>query len=205
MRDLSIRGVGDILGSEQSGFVESVGIDLYMKLLNDEINKLKGIEVVDEDNVEDSKPLIDIATHISSDYTVNDDIKIEMHKKINEVDSYAKLLKLKDELDDRFGTVTKDMEIYMYEEWFEKLAKKLSIQKVNQTKNYIELILPSEISNKIDGEKLFMDAYKISRMFRFNYKNGNISIILDTVKLENHFFVYLNNLLEVIIKDIEKK
>ena len=38
MRDLSIRGVGDILGSEQSGFVESVGIDLYMKLLNDEIN-----------------------------------------------------------------------------------------------------------------------------------------------------------------------
>lgn len=93
----------------------------------------------------------------------------------------------------------------MYEEWFEKLAKKLSIQKVNQTKNYIELILPSEISSKIDGEKLFMDAYKISRMFRFNYKNGNISIILDTVKLENHFLVYLNNLLEVIIKDIEKK
>lgn len=205
MRDLSIRGVGDILGSEQSGFVESVGIDLYMKLLNDEINKLKGIEVIDEDNVEDSKPLIDIDTHISSDYTVNDDIKIEIHKKINEVDSYAKLLKLKDELDDRFGTVTKDMEIYMYEEWFEKLAKKLSIQKVNQTKNYIELILPSEISSKIDGEKLFMDAYKISRMFRFNYKNGNISIILDTVKLENHFLVYLNNLLEVIIKDIEKK
>ena len=205
MRDLSIRGVGDILGSEQFGFVESVGIDLYMKLLNDEINKLKGIEVIDEDNVDDSKPLIDIATHISSDYTVNDDIKIEIHKKINEVDSYAKLLKLKDELDDRFGTVTKDMEIYMYEEWFEKLAKKLSIQKVNQTKNYIELILPSEISSKIDGEKLFMDAYKISRMFRFNYKNGNISIILDTVKLENHFLVYLNNLLEVIIKDIEKK
>ena len=60
-----------------------------MKLLNDEINKLKGIEVIDEDNVEDSKPLIDIATHISSDYTVNDDIKIEIHKKINEVDSYA--------------------------------------------------------------------------------------------------------------------
>lgn len=45
MRDLSIRGAGDVLGSEQSGFIDSVGIDLYLKMLKEEVDKLKGINV----------------------------------------------------------------------------------------------------------------------------------------------------------------
>ena len=205
MRDLSIRGAGDILGREQSGFIDSIGIELYLKMLNEAVRKSKGEKIIGEDTKKNDKPLIEVSTHISDSYISDVELKILIHKKINEVKDETTLNDIRDELSDRFGKISEEMEIYMYEEWFEKLAKKLSIQKVNQTKNYIELILPSEISNKIDGDKLFMDAYKISRMFRFNYKNGNISIILDTVKLENHFFVYLNNLLEVIIKDIEKK
>ena len=147
----------------------------------------------------------EVATHINSEYTIDDDIKIEIHKKINEVDSYSKLLEIKKELEDRFGKITTDMEIYMYSEWFEKLVKKLKIEKVNQTKNYIEVILPREISTQIDGEKLFMDAYYISRMFRFNFKNEKISIILDTIKLEKNYLIYLNNLLEIVINYIEEK
>ena len=44
MRDLSIRGAGDILGSEQAGFIDSIGIDLYLRMLDEEINKIKGIK-----------------------------------------------------------------------------------------------------------------------------------------------------------------
>ena len=204
MRDLSIRGVGDILGSEQSGFIESVGIDLYLKLLNDEINKLKGISVLESDDI-DTKPLIEVSTHISNDYKIDDDMKIEIHKKINEVNSYKKLLQIKQELEDRFGTVSKDMEIYMYEEWFSHLAKKLKIENVKQTKNFVEVVLPEFISRQIDGEKLFMDAYNISRMFRFNYKNNKIIIILDIIKLEEHFLIYLNKLLEIILNYLKEK
>ena len=59
-RDLSIRGAGDILGAEQAGFINAVGIDLYMKLLEDEIIKLQGIEVKDDDEVLENDKLITI-------------------------------------------------------------------------------------------------------------------------------------------------
>ncbi len=206
MRDLSIRGAGDILGSEQSGFIDTIGIDLYLKMLNESVLKLKGQELPEEDDINDNKPLIEIDTHISDSYIADEDLKIEIHKMINKVDSLEKMKSIKAELEDRFGKITNDMEIYMYEEWFEKLAKKLEIENSKQTKTFIELELSENISKKIDGEKLFLMAYDISKMFRFSFKNNKIHIILDTVKLDNHFLIYLIKLLEkinaeLIVKD----
>lgn len=206
MRDLSIRGAGDILGSEQSGFIDTIGIDLYLKMLNEAVLKLKGQELPEEDDINDNKPLIEIDTHISDSYIEDEDLKIEIHKMINKVDSLEKMQSIKTELEDRFGKITNDMEIYMYEEWFEKLAKKLEIENSKQTKTFIELELSENISKKIDGEKLFLMAYDISKMFRFSFKNNKIHIILDTVKLDDHFLIYLIRLLEkikteLIVKD----
>jgi len=202
MRDLSIRGAGDILGAEQSGFIDTVGIDLYLKMLNETVNELKGEPVSEESESDEVKPLIDVATHISDDYLVDDNIKIEIHKKINEVDSYDMLLEIKSELEDRFGKISSDMEIYMYEEWFEKLAKKLNIKQVNQTKNYVEIVLSKELTKKIDGESLFFDAYEICKLFRFSYKFDRISIIIDTIKLKEHYLIYVNKLLTNIINKL---
>ena len=83
----------------------------------------------------------------------------------------------------------------MYEEWFEKIAKKLEIIKVNQTKTSIELIFSANKTKDINGEKLFMDAYDISKYFKFNYKNRCLSIILETVRLEKHYIYYIIDLL----------
>jgi transcription-repair coupling factor (superfamily II helicase) len=58
MRDLSIRGAGDILGREQSGFIDTIGIDLYLKMLNDAIKKSKGEEVKTDDNENKKNMLI---------------------------------------------------------------------------------------------------------------------------------------------------
>ena len=196
-RDLSIRGAGDILGSEQAGFIDNIGIELYLKILNEEVAKLKGEEIKEEETI-DEKPLISVDTHISDEYVKDIDLKIEIHKKINEIDSYNKLIIVKNELEDRFGKIDEKILIYMYEEWFEKIAKKLEIEKVNQTKNYIELIFSQEISNKIDGEKLFIDAFNISRMFRFQMKSGHLIIILDTIKLEKNSIYLLIELLNKI-------
>ena len=196
-RDLSIRGAGDILGSEQAGFIDNIGIELYLKILNEEVAKLKGEEIKEEENT-DEKPLISVDTHISDEYVKDIDLKIEIHKKINEIDSYNKLIIVKNELEDRFGKIDEKILIYMYEEWFEKIAKKLEVERVNQTKNYIELIFSQEISNKIDGEKLFIDAFNISRMFRFQMKSGHLIIILDTIKLEKNSIYLLIELLNKI-------
>lgn len=198
MRDLSIRGAGDILGREQSGFIDSIGIELYLKMLNDAVRKSKGEKIIEEDTKKNDKPLIEVSTHISDSYISDVELKILIHKKINEVKDKTTLNDIRDELSDRFGKISEEMEIYMYEEWFEKIAKSLGINKVVTMKNNIDIELPCELSSKIDGERLFNDAYSISKMFRFLYKDSSIHIILDTIKLEKHFLIYLIELLEKI-------
>ena len=196
-RDLSIRGAGDILGSEQAGFIDNIGIELYLKILNEEIAKLKG-EPIEEETVKDERPLLNVETHIDDTYVEDTDLKIEIHKKINEIDSYSKLLAIKKELEDRFGKLDEKVITYMYEEWFESLAKKNQIEEVHQTKNFIELIFSEEMSNKIDGESLFYNAFKISKMFRFQMKHNRLIIILDTIKLEENYILLLTKLLEKV-------
>ena len=198
-RDLSIRGAGDILGSEQAGFIDSVGIDLYLKILNEEVEKINtGITEEEEEETDSFKPLIEVTTHIDDNYVSDEELKIEIHKKINSIDSENKFNEIKAELEDRFGKLDEDLIVYMYEEWFEKLAKKLKISNIHQNKNSIELVFPEEVVSKLDTEEIFMDAFEVTNMFRFKSKGTNLIIVLDIIKLEKHPIYYLVDLLNKI-------
>ncbi len=209
-RDLSIRGAGDILGSEQAGFIDSVGIDLYLKMLNEEVSKRKDVVEIEEDDDEiEEKPLLNVATHIEDSYVSEDDLKIEIHRKINEIDSRDKFNQVKEELEDRFGKLNEDLIIYMYEEWFEKLANKMKIRHVNQSKNSIEMVFGEDFIKKVDTEELFMDAFQVTNMFRFLSRGSNLVIVLDIIKLEKHPVYYLVELLDKVdvkfFNSIDKK
>ena len=197
MRDLSIRGAGDIFGASQAGFVDSVGINLYMKMIEDELKRQQGQVVLEEDL--SNKSLINVETHINDDYVSDEDVKIEIHQKINEIDSYEKLLEIKKELEDRFGKITEEMQIYMYEEWFEKIAQKYNITQVVQTERLVEITLPEELSNNIKGDKLLIEAMSLTKYFNIKYNNKKITITLYTKQLEKHFIYYIVTLLEHIL------
>lgn len=198
-RDLSIRGAGDILGSEQAGFIDSVGIDLYLKILNEEVEKLNnGKEISEEEETDTFKPLIEVATHIEDSYVSDEELKIEIHKKINSIDSESKFNAVKEELEDRFGKLSEELIVYMYEEWFEKLASRLKISNIHQNKNSIELVFPEDVVQKLDTEEVFMDAFEVTNMFRFKSKGSNLIIILDIIKLEKHPIFYLVELMNKI-------
>ena len=201
MRDLSIRGAGDLLGSEQAGFIDSVGIEMYTRLIEETLNELHGIEPEKEDI--NDKSLINVDTHIDESYVSDESVRIEIHQLINQIKDYNSLTKIKNEIEDRFGKINDKIEIYMYEEWFEKLAQKLEIKTVIQTKTYIELFLPPETSSKINGEKLFLKLYSINPKFSIRYLNKQIIIKLPVINLEKHYLYYFVELLEEIINDIE--
>ena len=203
MRDLSIRGAGDLLGSEQAGFIDSVGIELYLKMLNDEIAKLQGKNIIEPST--SNMPLVDVGTTISDDYVSDVDVKIEIHKKINSIDSLQKLEQVKDELEDRFGNVSDSTLIYMHEELFEKYAERLSITKVRQTKNFIEVYLPFDLVENLDIQNLFLDVTNLSRMFRFSTKQKQVIITLDIVGIDKHFIYYLVDLAKIIENNKKKK
>jgi len=206
-RDLSIRGAGDLLGNEQAGFIDSVGIDLYLKMLNDEVNHISHSDVDvynDNDKSLNSKPLLNVTTHIDDNYVFDDDLKIEIHRLINTVEDQKSFDNVKNELEDRFGMINEDIIIYMYEEWFEKLAYKLNITTVHQLKNSIELLLPSELMTMISIDDLFVEAYAISKYFKFISRNNNVFINLSLLHLEKHPVFYLVKLLDFILTKIEK-
>ena len=202
-RDLSIRGAGNLLGSEQAGFIDSIGIDLYLKMLQDEVDRMKGLKSYDEEE-DSNKSLINVTTHIDDGYVVDDELKIEIHRMINTVHDQDSFNLVKEELEDRFGKVSDDLTIYMYEEWFEKLAKKLSITHVHQTKNSIELVFPKEVVDTLNIDDIFMESYQISNMFRFRSLGNNLIIVLDIIKLDQHPIYYLVSLLDMICSKYKK-
>jgi len=103
MRDLEIRGAGNLLGAEQSGHMEAVGYDLYCKLLNDAVKEVKG-DVQEEDDFE---TVIDLEAdaYIPESYIRNEVQKLDMYKRIALLQSEEELSELQDELVDRFGDI----------------------------------------------------------------------------------------------------
>ena len=196
LRDLSIRGAGDVLGTEQSGFMDSVGIDLYLEMLKDEIAIQRGDK---EEFVEDVTPVkIRVNKYIDTNYVNNDYVKVEMHRKIANITSTADIIALTEEFTDRFGKPSKDITLYMYEKLFEYLSVVKGVEKVRETKNNVTFILTKEASAKTNGEYLFIKANDISKFIRFTYRLEKINIIVDTIKLNKHYLYYIVELLEVM-------
>ncbi|MHA0857612.1 transcription-repair coupling factor [Paenibacillus sp. CMAA1364] len=106
MRDLSIRGAGNLLGAEQHGFIASVGFDLYSQMLAEEIQKRKvtmlGEEVAPE-KVWNTLIDISIDAYLPGDYIYDSIQKIEIYKKVAATSSFDEVAELEDELMDRFG------------------------------------------------------------------------------------------------------
>lgn len=205
MRDLAIRGAGDILGSEQAGFIDSVGIELYMQMITEKVNELNNIVV--ENEVEYSN-LVDVETHIPDSFVDDEMIKIEIHKKINEINSREKLHEIKREMEDRFGKLTDNLVIYMHQRLFEFLANKNQINQIEINEQNIRLIISKKISQKIDGEKLLKETYKINKTILINHHNQRINIQIYPNKLDKHYIYYLLNIVElfdnktILIKEV---
>ena len=202
MRDLAIRGSGDILGSEQAGFIETVGIELYMQMINEKMQELAGNKAIEET---ETKNLVDVETHIPDSFVTDESIKIEVHKKINEIVNKEDLIRIKSELEDRFGELTENLLIYMYQRLFEELAKRNGITQLNKYENIIELIIPKDKVLKIDGEKLLTQISKINSSILVRYHNNRIIITLLISRLSKHYIYYLVDIVELLDNNIVKK
>ena len=104
MRDLEIRGAGNLLGLSQHGHMEAVGYDLYCKMLNEAVQNLKGIHTaVDFATVID----LDVDAYIPAEYIVNETQKLDIYKRIAGIETIKERDEMKDELLDRFGNIPK--------------------------------------------------------------------------------------------------
>ncbi len=111
MKDLEIRGAGNILGNAQSGHMMQIGYELYCKLIDDAVRKLRGEKVADEEL--EVKLEIKTDAYISSDYISDEKLKLDMYKRIAEIKDGSDMSDVTDELLDRFGDVPPETESLM--------------------------------------------------------------------------------------------
>jgi transcription-repair coupling factor (superfamily II helicase) len=100
MKDLEIRGAGNLLGGEQSGHIADVGFDLYVRLVGEAVNEFKGDGYVEEQEVKIELP---IDAHLPHDYVPSERLRLEMYKRLAEVRSDEDVVGIRDELVDRYG------------------------------------------------------------------------------------------------------
>ena len=196
MRDLAIRGAGDILGKEQAGFIDSIGVGMYLDLINEEVN---GIDLDAEEENSDNTSL-DVETHIGEEYSDESEIIIDLHKKINGITTKKELKEVLSEIRDRFGVTNVNLEIYAHEKYLEKLLEQTKISIIENDNLKVTLKLKKEVFNDLKIETLFYEAVKITTKFNFIYKGNAINITLLKASLDKNYIYYLVDLLELILR-----
>lgn len=179
-RDLSIRGAGDILGAEQTGFIDTVGYDLYMKMLKD-VMEHSG----EEEKQEEVKPIVPLSmysNHIPNDYVAADDLKLSIHKKVQTITDEASYKAVFEEITDIYGKVPTKVVKYMDEVLFNYKANKFGIRIEEDKKKVVTLALTHM---NVNGILLLESASKVGKHIRLVNKLNKIYVIINKDKCEN--------------------
>lgn len=199
MRDLAIRGSGDILGSEQSGYIDAVGMDLYMKLLNEAIQEEKGLPV---EEANPKKFPIDISRHVDEKYVEDDAIRIDIHKSISKITSRQQIQMLIEEYTDRYGKLNEEILLYMEEKYLEYLLKKSGVETFKQTQTEITIVFEEETTARINASKLFDLSIDLHLRYKFDYRNKKIIVTIDPKATTRSYIYGLTMFLENVIDKI---
>ena len=138
MRDLEIRGAGTLLGETQHGHIADIGYEMYVRMLEQEIMKLRG-EAVEED-VPETEVAIKLNAYIPNDYIEDEMDKIEIYKKIASISSDEDKMELELEIEDRFSDMPFSVSALLEVAYIRSLGKKLKIAKIVKDKSTVSFI-----------------------------------------------------------------
>jgi transcription-repair coupling factor (superfamily II helicase) len=162
MRDLEIRGAGNILGPKQHGHIEAIGFSLYCKLLEQAIKDLKGDkkEVKEEINID-----LEVNAYIVEDYIPDSKQKIEIYKKISSIMDLEDVQDIKEELKDRFGPIPKPVLNLIKIGKVKVLALNLNVKEIETEENLV--FIKFSDSDYLSGEQIIELSSRYKNQIRF--------------------------------------
>lgn len=179
MRDLSIRGAGNLLGAQQHGFIDSVGFDLYSQMLKEAIDERKFTDLNEPKEIKiDVDMDLKIDAYIPETYIKDSNQKIEMYKRFTSITTYSELLDLQAELEDRFGNYPKEVDYLFTITKIKVLANQAQATRIKQSKTEVTVYLSEKASKTIDGAKLVVFSSKFNRMLGVSMENQQIKITI---------------------------
>ncbi|MCR1288448.1 transcription-repair coupling factor [Shouchella clausii] len=204
MRDLTIRGAGNLLGSQQHGFIDSVGFDLYSQMLKEAIEERKGEKPKEPPFKAELN--VNIDAYIPERYIPDAKQKIEMYKRFKGVETLEEIADLQDELVDRFGEYPKQV-AYLFEMTKIKLiADQEKVEKITEGKDAVTILLTEETTNRIHVATLVDAAQKIGRDVSIGSQGSQIKLVIKTKQLSDEtLLAYIIELLEALIRADKSK
>ena len=192
MRDLAIRGAGDLLGEKQAGFINTIGMSLYLDILNKAIKEKQG----EKPHLDDKEKIRvkDINGYIPKEFVSIDNEKISIYQKLDTISDYNQLMQYYDDLTDFYGKLPKTINDLFLKKQLELLLNASFIEDYQQNDKENIIVLSEQYSNQVDGVKLFEIVSNISQDISLKYRQKKI--YLSYPKRKN----YLN----LIIKTIQE-
>ena len=173
MRDLEIRGAGNLLGAEQHGHMEAVGYDLYCKMLNEAVKHLKG-EMEEEESYNTTIDL-NVDAYIPASYIPNEYQKLDVYKRIASIENEEEMDDMVEELIDRFGDIPRKVQQLLNIAALKALAHQAYIIAIEQKGEEYKFTMYEKAKVKADQIPILLQQFK-----------GNLTFKVDT----NPYFLY---------------
>lgn len=198
MRDLEIRGAGNLLGAQQSGHMEAVGYDLYCKMLNDAVKQLKGLGELEE--TFDTTVDMDIDAFIPATYIKSEFQKLDVYKRIAEIENEEEFLDMQEELLDRFGDLPTSVNNLLNIAYIKSICKKVYIVSLVYRNDEIKLVMYAKAKLKVDEFPVLIKKHEpylklvpeANPYFIYSLKKSGKGQVITAVNL----FELVRNLLE---------
>ena len=192
MRDLDIRGAGDLLGADQSGFINEIGFDMYQKILNEAIEELKQEkfnELFEENKeeyfIKDCQIDTDLEILIPDTYISNIEERLNIYKELNQMNNKEDLELFKTNITDRFGNIpteVKDLISSMELKW---ISKEIGFERLLLKNNFLRAYFTTKTDSKYFDSEVFG---KILNYLKNNFescemkeKNNKLSLIINNI------------------------
>lgn len=196
MRDLEIRGAGNMMGSAQHGHMAAIGYDLYCRMLEDTVKLIKGD--IDKEPIETTVDL-KVDAYIPSSYIEDEMQKIEVYKKIAAIESIDEYMDIKEELEDRYSDIPDPVYNLMDIAYIKSRAKLLSIEEIKESGNDVSFRFQAGDSDYEKIFKIIIEKYKDSIMLKFGEAPSFIFKLKDQKK--ENMLAFFKEMLENLIKN----
>lgn len=202
MRDLNIRGAGNLLGKQQHGFIDSVGFDLYSQMLEEAVNEKRGI-TPEQNDAPEVEIELNIDAYLPAEYIQNEQAKIEIYKKLRKIESETQLIDIKDELIDRFNEYPAEVARLLDMMEIKIHALHAGVTLIKDKGKTIEIFLSEKGTEDIDGEALFKQTQPLGRAMKVGVQDGKMKVTLTKAKQWFENLKFLAKCLEesMVIKD----
>lgn len=175
MRDLAIRGAGNLLGKQQHGFIDSVGYDLYTQMLNEAVARKRGVKPEEKT---DATINLDVEAYIPQSYIDDEQQKIEIYKRIRQFKNFDQYQEVQDDLIDRFGDYPDEVSNLLEIGLLKMDADKALVDQIFQKKDEITIVFSKKATTRLSGSQFLAAVSQTKLSTTMNVDNLQMKITI---------------------------